>query len=171
MGGGLTSLTRHLAAKHSYTVIDFMAHDAPDRVSEFLDSSPDFRLHEMDWSDVELRSAAYDVVVANDLFCNVDQRIAHFLDKVIPVSREIRLSLTYYNEPRYYRAKRIDTDEVFSLFAWSGHMVRGAIEPFVSRIDQPDLSIFDAACDWIFANRRQVCLVTLKGDLADPSSA
>ena len=44
----------------------------------------------------------FDVIIANDVFPNVDQRLVLFIEKFLPATQEIRLSLTYYNELRFY---------------------------------------------------------------------
>ena len=165
VGGGLTSLTRRLARAHQYELIDFMVHDPPDVVSRFGTSVPELSLHEADWSEVDAEGP-YDIVLANDLFPNVDQRLKQFLDKVLPICREVRLSLTYYNEPRAYRTKRLDADEVLSVLAWTGPMTQLALERFGGRIRGPDMDVFDDDQGFIFLNKRQVCLVTINGDLA-----
>jgi hypothetical protein len=164
VGGGLTSLTRRLAEAHRYELIDFMAHDPPAAVARFRASVPGLVAHEADWSEVDL-AGPYDIVLANDLFPNVDQRLGPFLHEALPICGEIRLSLTYYNEPRGYRAKRVGADEILSVLAWNGPMTRLALEPYADRIHGPDMGVFDANRDSIFPNRRQICLVALKGDL------
>ena len=165
VGGGLTSLTRRVAKGHRYELIDFFAHDGPATVAAFLSSAPDLTIQEADWAEANFE-ASYDIVVANDVFPNVDQRLVPFLERTLPVCRELRMSLTYYNEPRCYRARRVGADEILSVLAWNGTMLSHAIAPYLARIERPDTSVFEADDDWIFPNRRQICLVTLNGDLA-----
>ena len=164
VGGGLTSLTRRLAEAHRYELIDFMTHDPPGAVAHLRASLPALVVHEADWSEVDF-AGPYDIVLANDLFPNVDQRLGQFLHKALPICGEIRLSLTYYNEPRVYRAKRVGAEEILSVLAWNGPMTRLALEPYEGRIYGPDMGVFGAQRDTIFPNWRQICVVTLKGDL------
>lgn len=164
VGGGLSSLTRLLAERHNYELVDFMAHDAPEIVEGFCASGPSLVIHQTDWFAVDL-IGPYDVVIANDLFPNVDQRLELFLRKFLPVCREVRLSLTYYNEPRFYLSKRIDADEILCMLAWNGRMTRLALEPFVERICAPSLEVFNADGESLFPNKRQVCLISLAGNL------
>ena len=165
VGGGLTSVTRRLARAHRYELIDIMAHDEPGKVARFLSSAPDLTIQQEDWAEASFEGP-YDIVLANDLFPNVDQRLVPFLERTMPVCRKLRMSLTYYNEPRCYRTKRVDADEILSVLAWTGPMISHAIASYRARIEQCDLSVFEADDDWIFPNRRQVCLVTLNGDMA-----
>jgi hypothetical protein len=163
VGGGLSALTRLLAARHEYELLDLMAHDQESKIAKFRESLPGLRLHRADWWSAEI-SGPYDVVVANDLFPNVDQRLALFLDRLLPLAREIRLSLTYYNRPRFYLAKRLDADEILGVLAWDGRQTRAALEPYAARIERACLDELARTDDTVFANGRQVCVLTLRGD-------
>lgn len=167
VGGGLCSLTRCLAGSHSYEVVDLIAHDKPDDVARFLASAPSVTLHPVDWYSMNLAGSSYDVVIANDLFPNVDQRLELFLHKFLPTAREVRLSLTYYNQPRFYLSRRIDGSEILCVLAWNGQMTRAALAPFADRILNPSFEVFDAHEDSMFGNKRQTCIVSLRGDLAN----
>lgn len=160
--GGLSSLTRLLAGRNSYELIDLLAHDNPSLVQRFVASAPAFKLVRDDWYEVSPRGI-YDVVTAADLFPNVDQRLALFLERMLPITREIRLSLTIYNQPRFYMTRRIGADEIFCMLAWNGQQAKAALRPFVDRIVQPKLELLDIADDSVYSNGRQVCLITLKG--------
>jgi hypothetical protein len=162
IGGGLTSMTRALAARHEYLLIDIMAHDGPSAIDAFLAETPPFSLRREDWHTASLPEQA-DVVIASDLFPNVDQRLTLFLQRMQPIAGEVRLSLTYYNEPRSYAVKRLDADEVFYILAWDGAQTARALLPFRSAIDRPDFDVFDAESDSAFANRRQVAVLRLFG--------
>ena len=168
IGGGLTSLTRILAERHDYVLNELMAHETVESVRRFRDSSPSFELREGDWYDLDLGDR-YDIVVANDIFPNVDQRLDLFLPKVLPICREVRLLVTYYNHPRFYFAKRIDGEEVFCMRAWNGEMTGIALRPFVDRMPAHELDDLHVVEDSIFPNQRQVCIVKLAGRLSPGS--
>ena len=162
VGGGLTSFTRELARRHDYVLLDFLAHDTEATVGLFRSSLEGGRLQRMDWFDYH-PSAPFDAVIANDLFPNVDQRLTLFLERFLDYAREIRMSLTYYDSPRFYRARRIDADEQLCMLAWDGQQTRTALESFRERICNPDMELFTAQNESVYPNGRQVCLVRLTG--------
>jgi hypothetical protein len=166
VGGALSSLTRRLAAFHRYELIDLMAHDAPQCVASFRASLPRLSLRLADWWNCVL-DGSYDLIIANDLFPNVDQRLELFLERMLPLAGEIRLSLTYYNRPRFYMTRRVDGDEMLCILAWSGRQTAEALTPYAERIVFPDFAQFtDSDAPSLFANGRQVSIVALRGDRA-----
>jgi hypothetical protein len=164
VGGGLTALTRELARRHRYTLVDLMAHDDPSVVEAFRTTTTPFELVMADWYEFEAADT-YDVVIANDLFPNVDQRLELFLERFIPRARAIRLSLTYHPEPRFYRTRRVDGQEIMTLLAWDGRQTQAALERYAARINAADLgAVFGGAGASVFPNGRQVCLLSVRGD-------
>ena len=163
VGGGYTALTRQLVAQHDYTLLDLLAHDSAAVLQRVEGVLGRCFWEDADWYEFPVR-VGYDVVVANDLFPNVDQRLAIFLERYLPVCREIRLSLTYYNSPRWYRVKRTDADEVFHMLAWDGAQVRRVLEGYRDRIEAPDFNCLLEDPPSLFGNGRQVCLVVLRGN-------
>ena len=165
IGGGLTTFTREVARRHRLTLVDLMAHDDNIAIDAFLTSAPAFELVRRDWLEALAGfDGKYDVVVAADLFPNVDQRLQMFLDRALPIAGEIRLSLTYYNEPRYYLTRRIEADEVLCMLAWDGAQTQRVLEGVRGRISGPDFSIFSAREDSVYGNGRQVALVRMFGN-------
>ena len=165
VGGGLSSLTRLLAERNAYELCDLLVHDEGARVERFLAGAPPFRLVARDWHQFST-TGPYDVVIASDLFPNVDQRIELFLDWTLRLSREVRLSLTIYNQPRFYLTKRLEADEILCMLAWNGRQTRGALQRFVDRIVEPTLELLEDDNDSVYPNGRQVWLVTLRGDVS-----
>lgn len=166
VGGGLCALTRLLAQQNDYVLVDLMAHEEQSRVERFVGSAPPFRLITEDWYRTSL-NRPYDVVISADLFPNVDQRLELFLDRMLPVSREIRLTLTVYNRARFYMTRRLDAEEILCMLAWSGAQTKAVLRRFYDRIVQPNLDLLECDEDSVFTNGRQVCLVTLLGDARD----
>ena len=166
VGGGLWSMSRLLANVHDYTLVDILAHDAPARA---LLEQPVGRLFiiDRDWYAVfpELGDC-YEVIIANDLFPNVDQRLALFLDKALPVTREVRLSLTFYNRPRFYQCQSLETDEVFCMLAWDGDQTARTLQRYRDRIHSANFAELVRDPPSLYANGRQVCLIRLDGDAA-----
>jgi hypothetical protein len=162
VGGGYTALSRLLIESYDYTLLDIMTHD-DHQVLLNMERSLGKRFWEnADWYQFD-PGGGYDLIVANDLFPNVDQRLDHFLEKYLPLCREMRISLTYYNSPRWYRVKRTDADEVFHMMAWNGDDVSRVLQKYVHRISEPRLELFREDGPSLFANKRQVCLVTFRG--------
>ena len=95
VGGGLTAITRELAARHELTVVDLLAHDDRDVASRFRQSCAPFSLAVADWYDTAF-GTPFDVVIAADLFPNVDQRLSLFLERYAKSGAELRMSLTFY---------------------------------------------------------------------------
>lgn len=166
VGGGLSALTRRLAARHRYALVDLMAHDPPERVAAWRSTLGDAAIHNCDWWACDA-AGPYDVVIANDLFPNVDQRLALFLEWALPRAREVRLCLTYYNHPKFYLTRRLDGEEVLCVLAWDGRQTAATLAPFRERIAMPDFAEFERVDDWVFDNRRQIVVATLRGNAAD----
>src|SRR5512138_1816393 len=164
VGGGYTALTRRLVELHDYTLLDIMAHDAHDDLRNIEASLNKNFWQRADWYQYDLKSD-YDLVIANDIFPNVDQRLSVFLERFLPHCHELRLSLTYYNIPRWYQVKRTDADEIFHMLAWDGAQVQRVLEEYRDRIDTPDFDCFSTGTVSLFPNQRQVCMVVLHGDM------
>ncbi len=168
VGGGLTAFTRHLAAAHDYTLVDLLAHDRADVAHRFMeDAGRDF-VHVTDWHDFKSQGP-YDVVIANDLFPNVDQRLELFLRRFGREKTQIRVSLTYYNEPRFYKTKRVDADEYLCMLAWDGDMLARVMKGFERNIvrsasgeDAVDFTLFSDPGVSAYPNGRHVCMARLE---------
>jgi hypothetical protein len=152
IGGGFTSLTRQINNNHKYKLIDFMAHDNNTFDLPYLIQA--------DWFNVPPTDC--DIVIANDIFPNVDQRLELFIDKFFQYCSEMRILLTYYNEPRFYTVKRLDADEIFSFLAWDGYQVKNVLEKYEHYIVEPELDQLLQPQKSLFQNGRQVCMVTLE---------
>ena len=162
VGGGITALTRVLSEKNALTLLDLLAHDDKERVEEFVRTTPQLNLVCQDWYNFTPQKN-YDVIVANDLFPNADQRLELFVERFLPYAKEIRLSLTYYNTPRFYLTQRIDAEEILCMLAWNGEMTARVLQKFSARIQDFSLSLFLENSPSLYSNGRQVCLVTLQG--------
>ena len=163
VGGGITALTRMLSEKNSLTLLDLLAHDNKEQVKTFLYSAPKLKICTQDWYDFILQEN-YDVIIANDLFPNADQRLELFIERFLPHTKEIRLALTYYNVPRFYITRRIDAEEILCMLAWNGEMTAHVLHKFSSRNKDFASSLFADNPTSLYPNGRQVCLVIIKGD-------
>lgn len=165
VGGGLTSFTRRFARSYDYTLIELMAHDAGIAADRLEGEVGRNFIYRRDWIEFECHSS-FDLVIANDLFPNVDQRLELFIRKFLPRSQEIRISLTYYNNPRFYVAHRVDADEILCMLAWDGEATRQVLAKFTDRMDSAKLDLLSRKDVSVFPNGRDVCIVSLRGDLA-----
>lgn len=163
VGGGYTALTRILLKNHDYYTLDIMAHDNPKCLKALEASLRKTFWIKADWYEFD-DTGGYDLVIANDLFPNVDQRLTLFLDKYLPNCREMRISLTYHNTPCWYKVKRTDADEVFHLVPWDGWNLKHILKDFTDQIHRPDLDLLLQNPRSLFSNERQVCLVTFRGE-------
>lgn len=163
VGGGLTCFTRVIAARHHYELIDLMAHEEDNSAERFEAACGRRFIYADDWFNFE-PTAAYDVVIANDLFPNVDQRLELFIEKFLPWAKEIRLSLTYYPAPRFYVTRRVVGEEILCMLAWDGEATARVMNKYLPRLKNADLDLFCANNTSVYPNGRQVCLAALRGD-------
>ena len=161
VGGGYCSLTRLLLKHHDYTLLDTIDNDDAGALRAIERSAGRRFWEQEDWSDHKPASN-YDVVLANDLFPNVDQRLELFIETFLPRCGEMRILLTYYNRMQCYRTKRLDGTEILRVLAWNGAMVRQVLEKFSRHIVESRLDRLMEDPPSLYKNNRQVCLVTLR---------
>lgn len=164
IGGGYTSLTRSIVNNHNYQLLEIFSHDAQQKLDKLKETYPNTFWINDDWNN-NTPKENFDLVIANDLFPNVDQRLELFLNKYLEISKEIRLSLTFYNENRFYKVKRVDADEILWLLAWNGEQVAHCLKKFEEYIVNLDLQMFSNTPESLFPNKRQVVIVTLKNNI------
>lgn len=165
IGGGYNSLTKVLAGNSDYTLLDFMAHGGEDFIKENC-KRYNINWINSDWYNAEFDDQ-YDVIIANDVFPDVDQRIEMFIDKMLPRCKELRLVLTYYNTPRFYKAKRVDDSEVLTFLSWDGEITALKLMKYKDRMidtTEEELREMKSNRGSIFRNGRQVSYVVLRGD-------
>jgi hypothetical protein len=158
VGGGLSVFTRLYNQRHDYKLIEILAHD-----SDRLIKNEHPYIFNDDWFKFDFQDQFFDIVIANDIFPNVDQRLELFLEKVLPCTSLLRMSLTYYNDNRFYLTKRLEADEVLTLLAWNSQQLRLVLDKFSSFIISPDMDIFDSETNSVFDNGRQVCCIEFRG--------
>lgn len=163
VGGGITALSAELARRHDYLLVDLLAHDdLPSATGMACRAARDF-IFPQDWYNLE--PSQYDLVVANDIFPNVDQRLELFLKLMLPQTRRLRLSLTFYESPRFYITRRVDADEILCMLAWNSEQLRHTLEKYAERIVGYDACVFDRQPASVYPNGRQVCVAEMRGDL------
>ena len=166
IGGGLTGLTPALASQHDYTLVDLLAHDSVDVATEMMRRVGRDFIVETDWH--KLAPSQYDVILANDLFPNVDQRLRVFLEQYLPQTTRIKTSLTWYDVPRFYMTKRIDAEEILCVVPWDSVQLSHVLRQFSAMIVRPAFEVLTLQPESPYSNGRQVCLVEFEGQLPRP---
>lgn len=165
IGGGLTGFTPEFVKRHDYTLVDPLDHDNKKVAEELVVAlSRDFYVCDDWWSYLSgYTGSPWDIVIANDLFPNVDQRLVPFLDTSLTLSKKISVSLTYSNVWRWYRSKRTDADEVLTQMSWDGVFLDKVLRKYSDQIIDPMFSGFEKERSSVYPNGRQVCLVCFDG--------
>jgi hypothetical protein len=164
VGGGLSAMTPFLAAKTDYVLLDPLHHDAEPDIASVGAAAAPFSLIREDWHRVAFDGAVFDVIIANDLFPNVDQRLALFISWALARTRELRLALTFHNTPRWYETRRTDGEERLTMLAFDGARTRDALVAVADRIAGWNPALFDAAGPSLFPNGRHVVIATIRGE-------
>lgn len=162
IGGGITSLSMHLGVKHKYTLADILAHDSSQYQEAVKRVGRDF-IYSKDW--ISISPSNYDLIIANDIFPNVDQRLDLFLQFALPQTKKLRLSLTFYETPRYYLTRRINAEEILCMLAWDSEMLKLCLNKYQTNIIDVDFSIFENQPQSLFENGRQICILEMRGNL------
>lgn len=161
VGGGLSSFAWSQFSKIDYEVLDLLHHESAQSLNTFHNAFPHAKLFREDWDKFEI-TRNYDVVIANDLFPNVDQRVDEFIEKFSQHTPEIRLSLTYFNQRKCYKVKRVDADEVFFIRPWNGQQLGDVLTPFTGDFNKLTPEKLTGSTESIFENGRQVCTVAVR---------
>lgn len=163
IGGGVTAYTKILGDFHEYTLIDMLSHD-DQSIAEEIFQEHNITFLKDDWYNVSFKNS-FDCVICNDLFPNVDQRIKLFLEKLLPISRSIRVLLTYHNNDRFYKVKRTDADEVMFLQAWSGKQLGQVLESIFPELERSILEGLSSDRPSLYANGRLISLLRVDQSL------
>lgn len=158
VGGGLNSLTPQLANNAEYWLLDFFSHGNRTQINEVIKAN-DINWIDKDWYEYECNTE-WDVVIANDIFPNVDQRLEAFLMMIIPKCKELRLVVTFYNTPRFYITKRIDADEILTISAWDGEILETKLKKYILGDILPES--IRSTTESVFPNGRQVAYVIIR---------
>lgn len=164
VGGGFNSLTKVLAENNTYTLVDFMAHGGNVYLNKIYEKYHiNWCLEDWyEWESVE----NYDIIIANDIFPDVDQRLELFLDKMLKRCKELRVVLTYYNVPKFYMTKRVADTEIMTFLSWDGEITGMKLKKYLARTDveEKELEQMKTNHTSIFRNGRQVSYIKFKGD-------
>ena len=153
VGGGLSGLIPHLAESAEYALIEIA------NIEKMGEALNGVEVISGDWG-AHVRNKKWDIVIANDLFPNVDQRLRTFLDRYIDCCKEIILTLTTFENGRFYKAKRLDGDEILTMAAWRKVDVSYILKEFKYT---NEIGSCGDNQDSLFANGRHVSLVKVRG--------
>lgn len=170
VGGGYTALTKRLAEYQDYTLLDFMAHGGNQAYLNGVFSRRDSSLAVADWYEYASSSPDYDLIIANDLFPDVDQRLALFLDRFLGKCKEMRITITFYNTPKFYTTKRTNDSEIMTFLSYDGEITSLILNKYLDRSDasKEELCSLKDFKESIYRNGRQICYIRLKGGLSEP---
>ena len=118
VGGGINLLQKYISKKHDLTVVDILSHDKKLASEEYCKYNK-INLIQNDWYNFLSIKSDYDLIISNDLFPNVDQRLGLFIDITKAIGCRLRILLTYYNNKKFYEVKRIDGQEHMFIKPWS----------------------------------------------------
>lgn len=170
VGGGLSALTRALAVRHDYSLIELATHEHGADYRRFEELVGASFVTIGDWSEMHLEGP-YDVIIANDLFPNVDQRLHEFVEKACPLTKELRFTLTYY-ERTAWKVSRQTSGETLIVRPWGLREIAAFLNEFTVRypyfgttFDRGQLRYQDYE-NVLFTNRRNVLRANFRRDAA-----
>lgn len=159
IGGGISSMTCYLAESHHYQLADVLVHDSAD-IAHRLAEKYRFFLHQCDWATLPYFES--DVIIAVDLFPNVDQRLSEFLYWAENRAPLVILLLTFYPFPRSYLAKRVDTEELLTVCAWGKSELSRCLADHYGETNCDDAIDQSIVSDSLFHNGRRCIAMTSK---------
>lgn len=163
VGGGLSGFTKFLSKKHDYFLVELQAHNNDSELKRILENSNRDFIYPMDWFD--LKDENYDIIIANDIFPNVDQRLDMFLENFLPRCSSMRLSLTWYNFAKYFKVKRTDGEEIFTILSWDQSQMMSVINRYKDCIIDYSSESFNIKKVSLYPNGRLVGIIEFKGGL------
>ena len=162
VGGGLSGITWQLGRAHDYTLVELATHEGRNDY-QFVEGEVGRPFVTFgDWDQLPL-PGPQDLVVANDLFPNVDQRLDAFLDKFLSVAGEMRLTLTYY-ENTVWQVRRITSGETLTVKPWGLREVARTLDRLTGEFGPYDRSqlLYEDYEGRLFTNRRNILWVRLR---------
>ena len=166
IGGSLSYITLELARRHRYRLLEKANHETADdyrRIEQHLHLDV---VQIGDWFDYDVSLQPLDLLIANDLFPNTDQRLYELIDRFLPLINELRLSLTYY-EDTFFEVTRDTSGERLTIRPWGLREVRHFLDyivetyPGVCSSLNPDEVKYEDLSGSVFGNRRNVIYLRL----------
>lgn len=158
IGGGISILSKLLSMGNNYTLIDPLVNEPRSEILLNFLIANRIRHIENDWYEIlEKQVKKESVVVANDFFPNIDQRIVAFLELAERKKFYFRITLTWYSFLKYYKVQRTDADEQMILAQFQEFDIEKILAKYIekSRIDY----VLNNATDSFFENQRKICIL------------
>lgn len=140
IGGGFCSLSRKLIENHSYTLVDVMTAGNGEKLKDIEKEIGRNFWQNKDWDEFETEES-YDLIIANDIFPNVDQRLGKFLRKFKGKAKRTILTITCYDQKSwladwteklmsftYNKIKRVNGDKIIFVRAPSTDKTSGILK-------------------------------------------
>jgi hypothetical protein len=164
VGGGLSFISAALAERHDFTLVERADHEEEAAYRRAEEGLGRRFVMLADWFELE-PDRRYDVVVATDVFPNVDQRLPEFVERFLPFTHELRLSLTYY-EGVLFDVRRIQSGERLTVKPWGLGDVAGYLRQLAEREGWPPPDerqlVYDGTLETMFGNRRNVVVAWIR---------
>ncbi len=118
IGGSLHLLSKLISDKHDYILCDTKNYKS----QTFKNAKIKMKFYNCDWYYLpKFKKNSFDIIISNDLFPNVDQRLSLFLSKFVKYGKKLIMSLTCtehkYN--KFYQAKRLDKNEILTILPYN----------------------------------------------------
>lgn len=163
IAGGFCGLSRELIKNHDYTLVDIMTAGNGDKIKKIEKEIGYNFWKNTDWDEYESETF-FDVIIANDIFPNVDQRLGKFLRKFRGKAKRIILILTCYDQKSlladwaektvgfiYNKVKRVNGDKIIFVRAPSTEETNKILNTNLE-----NTSILEESKESIFKNGRSV---------------
>lgn len=138
VGGGLSHVTETLLKMGNYILVDPLHHVSAAEAGALNCYVESFSLHKIDWFDFGFEES--ELVIANDIFPNVDFRLGAFLDRVLlSDARELRLVLTVFYEQKFMEVQRVDSGELLIVIPLPIEVVCSELDTFCRGSDFRDI--------------------------------
>ena len=117
IGGSLSAITLKMLERFDYNLIEKATHETEDEYRNLEAHLGTQFVVIDDWSKYSLQKF-YDIIIANDIFPNVDMRLYEFIERYLPYAQELRITLTYY-ENTIFEVQRIGSGEQLTILPWN----------------------------------------------------
>ena len=161
VGGGVNLCQKKIAQKYDLSVLDILIHDKK-KSAEYFFKENGISLINADWFDVIDSLDNYDLIIANDLFPNSDQRLQEFIQKALSKTRNLRILLTYHNLLCFYGVKRLDAKEHLCMRAWNGNEILAALKIITPKTFYSTLEKINYHNESVFPNGRVCAILDIK---------
>lgn len=158
IGGGLSTFTRQFLYDFDYGLCELMAHDRGLDFSSFRLSECKGHIIFDDWYNHLIGDCVYDLVIANDIFPNVDQRLDTFLRRARMQTKKLVMLLTWYEGERFYRSDRHDGDEIFFMVPWNKDQIFDCLTRHGVEVD---FSFLNKNLESVYPNGRHLAIVEI----------